>query len=311
VSRFIRTAAGPGQLGFVRGPAMLYTAPMTQAPPATISDVLKITGSETNEVQSIAITGTPTGGTFTLTFQGRSTAAIAYNATSTAVAAALNAVLEGNVTTTGGPLPGTPVAITFVSALGNQDVGLLTATSALTGGTTPAINITVSTPGQGLYDPQGLWTTPGGTKNGVNSVMNNDEETFTIDQQLTPIATQPSTWTWTIATSLAEVTMENLALAWDMGPVTVNATPATPEKRVGMGAPLAYTQRRVAIVHRRVSGLLRMHFFYQCSRNPAETTLGYQATGDQQSVPFNMTAYADDYVSDQYSNVGFILDQVG
>ncbi|MDX2863304.1 hypothetical protein PV338_45035, partial [Streptomyces scabiei] len=34
-----------------------------------------------NEVQSVAITGDPTGGTYTLTYSGQTTAGIAYNAT--------------------------------------------------------------------------------------------------------------------------------------------------------------------------------------------------------------------------------------
>jgi hypothetical protein len=49
-----------------------------------------------NEVQRITITGTPTGGTFTLTFQGNTTAPIAYNASAATVVAALEA-LPGNV----------------------------------------------------------------------------------------------------------------------------------------------------------------------------------------------------------------------
>jgi hypothetical protein len=39
-----------------------------------------------NEVQTVTITGTPTGGTFTLTSTGATTAAIAYNAAASAVA---------------------------------------------------------------------------------------------------------------------------------------------------------------------------------------------------------------------------------
>lgn len=45
-----------------------------------------------NEVQSIAITGTPTGGTYTLTYAGQTTAAIPYSATAAQVRAALAAL---------------------------------------------------------------------------------------------------------------------------------------------------------------------------------------------------------------------------
>lgn len=104
----------------------------------------------TNEVQSVTITGGPTGGTFTLTFNAQTTAAIAFDATAAAVQSALQALSSvgaGNVTTSGGPLPGTAVSVTFVGALGLQDVPQMTATSSLTGGTTPAVAIATSTAG--------------------------------------------------------------------------------------------------------------------------------------------------------------------
>jgi hypothetical protein len=100
VGGFQRTNAGIEQLGFVRGPARLLAAPLTQAPPANIGDIIKLTGSPTNEVQSLAISGTPTGGTFRLAFKSVSTANIAYNATAAAVQAALEALStigSGNV----------------------------------------------------------------------------------------------------------------------------------------------------------------------------------------------------------------------
>lgn len=84
---------------------------------------------------SVNITGSPTGGTFTLTLNGFATAPIAYNAAAAAVAAALNA-LSGvtgvsNITASGSG----PITVTLPSA------GVLTGTSALTGGTSPAVTV--------------------------------------------------------------------------------------------------------------------------------------------------------------------------
>lgn len=103
-----------------------------------------------NEVQSLAITGTPTGGTFTLTFKGQTTSALDFDATAGEVDAALEAlstVGAGNVACTGGPLPGAAVTITFGGDLATLDVPVITATSSLTGGSSPAIAITTTTPG--------------------------------------------------------------------------------------------------------------------------------------------------------------------
>ena len=69
-----------------------------------------------NEQQTVTVTGTPTGGTFTLTYAGATTAAIPFGATSAQVVTALEALPNigaGNVTGSGGALPGTPVVITF------------------------------------------------------------------------------------------------------------------------------------------------------------------------------------------------------
>jgi hypothetical protein len=107
----------------------------------------------TNEQQTIAITGAPTGGTFTLTFAGATTAAIPFGATAAAVVAALEALPNigpGNVIGSGGALPGTPVVITFQNALGRQNVSQMTAAAAFTGGTTPAITVTTSAAGSAM-----------------------------------------------------------------------------------------------------------------------------------------------------------------
>lgn len=117
-----------------------------------------------NEQQTITITGTPTGGTFTLTYDGATTANIAYNAAASAVVAALEAlpnIGSGNVAGSGGALPGTAVVITFQNQLGRQNVNQMTAAHALTGGTTPTIAVTTTTAGTSL--DSGLYIVHRGT----------------------------------------------------------------------------------------------------------------------------------------------------
>lgn len=102
-----------------------------------------------NEVQTITITGTPTGGTFTLTYDGQTTGTIAYDAAASAVKTALIALSNidsDDVSCAGGALPGTPVTVTFTGQLAKTDVALMTASGAgLTGGTAPAVAVTTST----------------------------------------------------------------------------------------------------------------------------------------------------------------------
>lgn len=104
----------------------------------------------TNEVQSVAITGAPTGGTFTLSFGGQTTAPIAYNSAAAAVQTALRALSSigaTGVTVSGGPGPGAAYVVTFGGPLGGRNVPQMTASGSFTGGTSPQINVTTTTPG--------------------------------------------------------------------------------------------------------------------------------------------------------------------
>ncbi len=107
----------------------------------------------TSEAQTVTITGTPTGGTFTLTLDGETTAGIANNANAAAVQTALEGlsnVTSGDVTVTGGPGPGTPYVVTFGGRYVGENMPQMTASAAsLTGGTSPAVGVTTTTAGGG------------------------------------------------------------------------------------------------------------------------------------------------------------------
>lgn len=125
--------------------ASVFWAPSAATLPTTLT-----TGG-TPEVQTVTITGTPTGGDFTLTLSGNTTAAIPYDAAASAVQTALEALPNigaGNVTCGGGALPGTAVTCTFSSILGNP--AEMTATSSLTGGTDPDVTVATTTPGTAI-----------------------------------------------------------------------------------------------------------------------------------------------------------------
>lgn len=105
----------------------------------------------TAEIQNVATTGVPTGGTFTLTFRGQTTTPLPYNSAAAAVQTALLAlgggvVGAGDVTATGGPLPAA-VVLTWGGQYANRNVPAVTAVSALTGGTNPAVVVTTPTAG--------------------------------------------------------------------------------------------------------------------------------------------------------------------
>ncbi|NEC20489.1 hypothetical protein [Streptomyces parvus] len=102
----------------------------------------------TNEVQTLTVTGAPTGGTFTITWSGQTTAALAYNATAAQVQAALEAlsnIVPGDVTVTGEA--GGPWTLTWGGTQLGEDVAAPTTTESFTGGTSPDITIATTTAG--------------------------------------------------------------------------------------------------------------------------------------------------------------------
>lgn len=135
----------------------------------------------TSEVQTVTVTGTPTGGTYTLTWSGQTTAAIPYNATAAQVKTALenlSNIEAGDLTVTGGPHPGTAMAVVFSGQFLGDDVAAMTASgTGLTGGSTPGVTIGTSTAGgtatasdgtevfAGLLATESLFA-PGSTKTG-------------------------------------------------------------------------------------------------------------------------------------------------
>lgn len=126
-----------------------------------------------NEVQTITESNNSTGGTFTITFDGQTTAAIASGAGAATVKSALEALANigtGNisVTRTGSPRVYT---LTFTGTLGGTNVAQVTATSSLTyGGGAVTLSIATTTPGSGGGIGSAAWATAnvGNTDHAVN-----------------------------------------------------------------------------------------------------------------------------------------------
>lgn len=113
---------------------------------------IKINGSSLvtqNEIQVATVNGTPTGGTFTLTFNGVTTSAIAYNAAAADVQTALRALptINGaNCSVTGSA--GGPYTVTFNGTLASTALPLMLASgAALTGGSSPSVTVAQSQAG--------------------------------------------------------------------------------------------------------------------------------------------------------------------
>lgn len=128
---FAYSQAASIQDGKLGAPLYGFNVAMSQLAPSV---------SGGHSVQNISITGAPTGGTFTLTYSGQTTAAIAFNASAAAVEsaiAALSNVGAGMVRVSGGPGPATAWNVVLFLA----SPAAFTHTDSLTGGTTPAVAV--------------------------------------------------------------------------------------------------------------------------------------------------------------------------
>jgi hypothetical protein len=126
----------------------------------SIGDIQQFAGTPsagTDEVQTITFGGTPTGGTFTLTFQGVTTAAISWSATNGTLVSNIDTALEalstvgtGGVTTAVGTMTAGIGTITATFTGGNLTKKLLsvmTADASSLTGTSPTVSVAVTTPG--------------------------------------------------------------------------------------------------------------------------------------------------------------------
>lgn len=306
---------------FIRGAARILFADLTTPFPTYISDIIKTTtAGQTNEVQTVTITGTPTGGTFRLSFKGYTTGTIPYSASAAVVDAALEALTtigSGGVTVSGGPGPGTPYVVTFTNQLGNQTNPLITANSSgLTGGTTPSVGVVRTTAGTGQYEAASTaWTDVGATKGGITINRNNAEEAFTVDQVNANILALPNAWECSVSTQVARADIDTLQWVWEGGAITVDG--GTGERTLGLGTPVGYRHRRLAVGFQRpdvtgsgIAGAMRFYCFRDVNKAAGESSITHSNTGDQSTPAMTWTANADQNQVSDDARFGTIIDQV-
>jgi len=118
--------------------------------------VQRLSSACCNAVQTITVTGSPTGGTFTIhgTPPGgsqKTSGSIAYNETASQMTTALTASTmygSGNVSCAGGPFPGTAIVCTFQGSDASQAITLMSlASKSLTGGSSPNVTFATTTTG--------------------------------------------------------------------------------------------------------------------------------------------------------------------
>lgn len=154
------------------------------------------------------------------------------------------------------------------------------------------------------------WNELGATKTGIQISVNNTEESFDVDQITGQISTLPVNWDVSVQTSLAEMTTDRLAFAWEGIVVAQTTEDGVPVKTAHFGLPSSYTERRLAVMFQRPSGKVRGYFFRRCNRAPQESTVTHNKTGEQISVPIRFNCIPDLSVSEPKQRFFTIKDQI-
>ncbi|MBC8868416.1 MAG: hypothetical protein H8E44_03310, partial [Planctomycetes bacterium] len=160
-------AGGPWTVEFIQNfagtnvPSMTGSGALLSGATILVSTTQDAT-DPTNEVQTIALGGSPTGGTFTLTFDSQTTTDIQYNCSADTLKVyleALSSVDVGELDITGDD--GGPWTITFQAGLGGTDVDAITgdATNLTTSGTQTLTLTSVTAPtGPHHFDEPENWS---------------------------------------------------------------------------------------------------------------------------------------------------------
>jgi hypothetical protein len=307
--------------GAIRGPARVLVEPYTGLWPANLSKIINLaeSGYTTEEQELGKFSEEPESGKFYLGFASYATKALEKGATAAEVQAALEALPSigtGGVKCTEGPLKEKAILVKFAGELAEkaQPLIVVAKNELKKGEKTPTIAITRKTAGFGKYDPVGEWTELGSTKGGVKINRNNTESLIDIDQIQAAITALPDQWEMSVDAPMAETTLENLQLAWEGGEITSDVTQSPNERHLGMGNPLSYTERRLAVIHRRnlgtSAGKIFCAVFRRVTRAPSSSMLEFQKTGNLSTINQTFRCFADSSVADpKYSMGEFIVQQ--
>lgn len=197
----------------------------------------------------------------------------------------------------------------FIRGAARLLVAPITTADAAKIGDVIALAAAAGPPAVVIYDAQPGWIDLGATKTGIQITINNAEESFDVDQILGDISSAPTNWECSLGTQLAEMTPERLQVAWEGSAITVDATTTVPEQEIGFGNPIAYTQRRAAVLFQRPNGKIRAYLFHKVQRQPQESSVIHAKTGEQISVPMRLKVLADPTITDPLKRFFIIRDQ--
>lgn len=188
--------------------------------------------SAVSEVQTIGL-GAATAGTVAITFDGQTTTALPWNATSAAVQTALEAlsnVAPGEIVASGGPFPGV-VTLTFAAAKAASNQSTITAVG--TGLTAGTITIATPTPGSSVINPAMPWGDLGWLS-GDGAQFSRDVSTSDVTSwgSISPTRSDVTADSSTLAVACQETKLMTIGLATGMDMSSIVPTAGSGEVQI-------------------------------------------------------------------------------
>jgi hypothetical protein len=161
------------------------------------------------------------------------------------------------------------------------------------------------------YDAQSGWLDLGATREGIQIALNNTEDAFEIDQVQGDVGSAPNAWECSVATRLAEITLERFVLVWEGAAITTDTSIPSPyERETGFAGATSYTERRLAVLFQRPSGKVQAYLFHKAVRSPQEGTIDFRKGGDALSIQVRFKIVADPSQTDPLKQFFIIREQV-
>lgn len=164
------------------------------------------------------------------------------------------------------------------------------------------------TGGPTQYDAATGWSELGATNSGIQISVNNTEVAFNIDQIAGDVATSPDVWECTVATQLAEMTLENFVFAWEGVPITTDVT--NNERETAFAGAVAYTERRLAVLFMKPNGKIQGYFFHRAVRSPQQGTINMQQGGTEMTLAVTFRILADSSETDPRAAFFRVREQI-
>lgn len=163
------------------------------------------------------------------------------------------------------------------------------------------------------FAAQSGWSDLGATRTGIQITVNNTESSLEVDQVRGLIGTSPDNWECTVVTQLAQVTLENMVIAWEGAAVTTDNTPSPSEKQTGFAGATSYTERRLAVLFQKASpapvGKIVAWLFWRAVRAPVAGVLDFQKSGDAMTIPVTFNILADATQTDPLTAFFIVREQ--